>query len=240
MNLVLLNNVDHQDFRVRPPAGPEGGAETIQVLAFATEFEDLQRHFPIVFRRSAEGAVRPVAILGLAENENLFTDDAGRWRSEIYVPASVQRGPFALARADDEAVVPRVLIDLDHPSLSREKGEKLFLARGGNSRFLDRMIGVLGTIFSGEQQADALVAALEAAGVLHPVNLQVRTSEDEIYAISDVQIVRSASLETLPDSELLALHRAGFLTHAIHAASSLGNLQRLADLKASRSRANCP
>lgn len=234
MTLVLLNNVDHQHIRVRPAGVAGAGADTIQVLAFAPEFAELQRHYPILFRRNTDGIVRPVAILGLNRSENLFIDAGGRWQSGVYIPASIERGPFALAQDEDEDSLPRVLIDIDHLSISHDDGEQLFLARGGNARFLERMMAVLGTIFEGEKQADALVAALDAAGLLHPANLQVRTGEDEIYAISDVQIVQSDVLQNLSEEALLELHRAGYLTHAVHAATSLGNLQRLADLQAAR------
>lgn len=236
MTFVQLNNVDHQNIRVRSPRDCSFEAGTLQTLAFAPEFSDLQRHYPIIFRRSIDGVIRPVAVLGLAEKENLFIDDGGNWRHGTYIPAGIQRGPFALALTDDEP--PRVLIDLEHPCVSREAGESLFLEQGGNTRFLDGVITTLGLIFAGERQADALIAAFEAAGLLQPANLQVRVSEDEIYAISNVLIVTDSSLQTLSEDALLGLHRSGFLTHAIHAASSLNNLQRLADLKASRTQAD--
>lgn len=240
MTLVLLNNVDHHDLRVRPPAGSHGGAEAIQVLAFAGEFEELHRHYPIVFRKSTEGPLRPVAILGLAEKENLFTDRSGRWLEHIYIPALLQRGPLALARSEGEETAPRILVDPDHPSISRDEGEPLFLPRGGSSPFLDRTIGVLGTIFEGESQANSLIAAFERADILKPANLQIRTGEDEIYAISDIQIVDRQTLAGLDERPLQDLHHAGFLAHAFLAAASLGNLQHLAERKASLSHSPRP
>src|SRR5690606_42107381 len=86
MTTVLLNNVDHHDLRVITRHAAELGDAVNQTLVFPTEFESVQRHYPIVFRRDAEGALRPVALLGLAQGDNLLLDGAGGWRP-AYVPA---------------------------------------------------------------------------------------------------------------------------------------------------------
>ena len=79
MTQVLLNNVDHHDLRVVTRGGPEFGDAVNQVPVFPTEFENVQREYPIVFRNDAEGVVRPLALLGLARDENLFLDAQGQW-----------------------------------------------------------------------------------------------------------------------------------------------------------------
>ena len=95
MNRVLLNNIDHHDLRVITRHGAEFGDAVNQVMVFPTEFEAVQREYPIVFRRDSEGALRPVALLGLTREENLFLDGAGGWRAG-YVPALLRRGPFSI------------------------------------------------------------------------------------------------------------------------------------------------
>src|SRR5262245_31107251 len=94
-NHVLLNNVDHHDLRVIVRHGPEFGDSVNQLLVFPTEFESLQREYPIFFRRDQDGSYQPVVLLGLDREENLFLD-AGEWRAS-YVPALAQRGPFSIA-----------------------------------------------------------------------------------------------------------------------------------------------
>src|SRR5690606_41081179 len=72
---VLLNNVDHGHLKVltRRAAGP--GDTAHHVLTFPTEFADVQREYPILFRRHADtGEYQAVALVGLAEGENLFLD----------------------------------------------------------------------------------------------------------------------------------------------------------------------
>lgn len=232
MTTQLLNNVDHHDLRVITRRGPEFGDAVNQVLAFPNEFESLQRHYPIVFRASVEGPLRPVAILGLARDENLFLDDADGWAPHCYVPAMLERGPFSIAAPSEPAGEPMIRVDPAHPRLSRSEGAAVFLPQGGHAPYLEHALAALGTIYAGHALLDPLVAAFERAGLLKPADLHVRVGEGEIYAISGVRVADAERLAMLDDGTLAELHRAGFLRLAIFAAASLGNLQRLADRKA--------
>ena len=93
-NRVLLNNVEHRDLRVVTRHSVDFGDAINQVLVFPTEFEDLQREYPILFRRDAEGNIQAVALLGLDRDENLFLDGEG-WHAR-YVPAVQRCGPFSI------------------------------------------------------------------------------------------------------------------------------------------------
>jgi hypothetical protein len=233
MTSVILSNVDHQDVRVITRAGDEFGDNLNQVMVFPTEFEQVQREFPIVFRKDAQGVLRPVALLGLGREENLFLDGAGGWRAG-YVPALQQRGPFSIAAPSTADSEPMISIDLDHPRVSTTEGSPIFLPHGGNSPFLERVTAVLRTIYLGHHLLDPMIAAFEAAGLLKPVDLEMRVSETELYKLSDAQTIDRERLAALGADELVALHRAGFLQSAFLAAASLGNIQRLVELKSRR------
>jgi len=233
MPSVLLNNVDHHDLRVITRAGAEFGDAINQVLVFPTEFEAVQREYPIVFRNDAEGALRPVALLGFERDENLFLDGEGGWRAS-YIPALQQRGPFTIATPDSADGEPMIRIDPDHPRVSRTEGEAIFLPQGGNSPYLARVTDVLRTIYVGHHLLDPMVAAFEAAGLLRQVNFEVRVSETELHAIAGVSAVDRERLAALDGTQLAALHQGGFLQSAFLAAASLGNMQRLVELKGAR------
>ena len=233
MTNVLLNNVDHHDLRVITRHGPELGDAVNQVMVFPTEFEWLQREYPIVLRKSSEGPLRPVALLGLARGENLFLDGEGGWRASS-IPALVQRGPFSIAAPPDAQGEPMIRIDLDHPRVSRDGGEPVFLPHGGNSPYLERVSAVLQTIYAGHRLFDPMVAAFESAGLLRQVNLEVRVSGTDVYAVPDVLTIDRERLAALGGGELAELHGKGFLQAAFLLSASLGNIQRLADLKSRR------
>lgn len=232
MTNVLLNNVEHHDLRIVERRGAELGDAVNQVLAFPTEFEALQREYPIVFRKSAEGPLRPVALLGLERGENLFLDGNGGWQAD-YVPALMQRGPFSIA-APESGSEPVLLVDLDHPRVSRTEGAPVFRPQGGNTPYLERMRGVLQTIYLGNELLDPMMTAFSQARLLKPVNLDARIGEAEVRRISEVFTIDRERLAAFDGDELAALHRGGFLQSAFLAAASLGNFQRLVERKSRR------
>ncbi|MCW3837699.1 SapC family protein [Sphingomonas canadensis] len=229
----LLNNVDHHDLRVITRHGAEHGDGINQVMVFPTEFEGLQREYPILFRRDGEGALRPVALLGLDRDENLFLDGAGGWRAR-QVPVLQQRGPFSIAAPSTPDGEPMIRIDTAHPRVSRSEGEPLFLPHGGNTPYLDHMSAVLQAIYIGHHLLAPMAAAFEQAGLLRPVNLEARVGESDIYTVSEVFTIDRERLAALGGDELAALHRAGFLQSAFHVVASLANFTRLIELKQAR------
>ena len=231
MNRVLLNNVDHHDLRVITRRGAEFGDAVSQVMVFPTEFEAVQREYPIVFRRDGEGALRPVALLGLARGENLFLDGEGGWRAS-YVPALLNRGPFSIAAPDAPDGEPMIRVDLDDPRVSRSEGTPVFLPQGGNAPYLERVTAVLRTVYVGHHLLDPMIAAFEGAGLLRAVNLEARVAEGEVFAIPDALVIDREQLAALKADELATLHEGGFLQAAFMAAASLGMVQRLVELKA--------
>jgi hypothetical protein len=233
MTIALLNNVDHHDLRVITGHGAEFGEAVNQVLVFPTEFEELQREYPIVFRRDAEGALRPVALLGFTREENLFLDGADEWQAR-YIPALFQRGPFSIAAPDTPDGEPMIRVDLDHPRVSRGEGTPVFLPHGGNSAYLERVSAILRAIYLGHRLLEPMIAAFEGAGLLREVNIEARVGESEIHAVSGALTIDRERLAALSAGELAELHRGGFLQAAFLAAASLGNVQRLADLKGRR------
>ena len=231
MNRVLLNNVEHHDLRVITRRGAEFGDAVNQVMVFPTEFESVQREYPIVFRHDAEGVRRPVALLGLSRGENLFLDGDGGWQAS-YVPALLRRGPFSIAAPETAEGEPMISVDLADPRASRIEGTPVFLPHGGNSPYLEQVTAVLRAIYVGHHLLEPMIAAFESARLLKPVNLEARVGEGEVYAVSDALVIDRERLAALDGEELAALHQGGFLQAAFLAAASLGNMQRLVEFKA--------
>lgn len=227
MSKVLFNNVDHHDLRLIARGGRAFGDAVNQVLVYPTEFEVAAREFPILLRPDAEGRLRPVAVLGLERDDNLFLGPDGSWQS-AYVPAILEARPFAIGAAGTGTDL-QILVDPDHPRLSREQGEPLFLKHGGHAPALEAMLGLLRAIYVGNTLLDPLAEALTAAGLLRPFDIQLRAGPDRAYAISDAQTVDRERLAALDGGQLATLHRAGFLHSAFMLAASLGNMQRLVD-----------
>jgi hypothetical protein len=239
-NKVLLNNIDHADLRVIVRHAAEFGDSVNQVLVFPTEFDAIQRDYPIFFRRDPNGALQSIALLGLDRDENLFLDEHG-WQAR-YVPAVLQRGPFLIGlqerAADGEARrEPMVHIDLDHPRVSRSDGLPLFLPHGGNAPYLDHIAGVLRAIYAGIEATAPMFAAFEEAGLIEPVSLEIELDEERKYVLPDLFTIGRAALAALNGARLEQLNRAGFLGVAFLVASSMSNVSHLIELKNAKRRA---
>jgi hypothetical protein len=220
--LIKLDNVDHADLRVAILYGAANGDAVNQVLVFPTEFEQLQREFPIIFRRDERSGFYAVALLGLDMDENLFLGEGG-WTTR-YVPAVQQRGPFHLR---DGAIH----VDLDDPRVGGDVGEPLYLQHGGDAPYLRHVSAVLDAIRAGAEATGHFFAALDEAGLIRPVSLNVEVGEGTSYTIADVFTVDEEKLAALDGGTLERLNRAGFLRAATMAAASLAGIARLIELK---------
>lgn len=234
---TLLNNVDHQDLRVDLAHGAQYGDAINQVLVFPTEFEELQREYPIFFRKDEAGEYLAIALLGLDRDENLYLD-GNEWKAR-YVPAVQARGPFLIGLHDREVDgetqrEPMVHVDLDHPRVGAENGYPVFLPHGGNSPYLDRIATVLQRLHRGVEIAPAMFAAFEQAGLIEPVALDISLSETEQYRVPDCFTIGAEALATLEGAQLESLNRAGFLALAFHVLASVGNVGRLIEMKNAR------
>jgi hypothetical protein len=236
---ALLNNVDHQDLRVITRYGAEFGDNVAMVLTFPSEYADIQREYPIFFRKDPDsGEFASVALLGLQEGENLFLDN-GRWNAK-YVPGMIARGPFLIGFQDQQVDgamrKERVIhVDLDHARISRAEGQPLFLPRGGNTPYLDHVANVLNGIHEGLEFGRVMTAAFQQLDLLEPLKLEVKVNETQKYAIEGLHTLNEDKLRALEGESLYRMHRSGFLQGAYLVQASLGNVRTLMALKQRRS-----
>jgi hypothetical protein len=233
-NRVLLNNIDHQNLRVITRRSAEFGDNVNQALVFPTEFEELQREYPIFFRKDEHGNFQSVALLGLDRDENLFLDETG-WRAR-YIPAVQERGPFLIGFQDqtvdgEPRREPMIHVDLDHPRISWTEGEPVFLPHGGNSPYLNRIAHTLRLIHQGAELARSMFAALGAAELIEPIEVEIALDDRTQYKLPGFYTIGEDRLARLDGASLERLHRAGFLRLAFCVVSSLANVSRLIDVK---------
>lgn len=232
---ALLNNVIHKDLRVIRRFGAEFGDNVGTILTFPTEYADVQREYPIFFRKDpASNEYQSVALLGFEKNENLFLD-ADVWRAN-YIPGIVAKGPFLIGFQEQEVdgnirKEPVIHVDVEHPRVSRTEGEAVFLPQGGNSPFLNYISNVLRGIRDGIEISKAMFAAFQEFELIEPVKVEVKLNENEAYNLVGLETINQTKLATLSGTALERLNRAGFLQGAFLVAASLNNVQRLMAMK---------
>lgn len=234
---VLLDNVEHHDLRIITRHGPEYGDATNQTLVVPTEYEALQREYPIFFRQNREGGFESFVLLGFDNNENLFLD-GDVWQAR-YIPAILTRGPFMIGFRGDAADSdgrrePVIHVDLDHPRVSHSEGEPLFLTHGGNAPALERTANALRALHVGAEMSAAMFAAFIAAGLIAPVDIKIRLDERTEYDLPGLFSISAEALAGLDGPALAKLHAEGFLALAFHVVSSTGNINRLIEIKTRR------
>jgi hypothetical protein len=235
---VMLNNVAHKDLRVITRHGAEFGDAVGSVMTFPTEYADVQREYPIFFRRATDtGEYHSVALLGLDKDENVFLED-GRWNAS-YIPGIVARGPFLIGFQEQQVggelrKEPVISVDLDHPRVSFTEGEAVFLPHGGNSPYLDQIATVLRGIRDGLEVSKAMFAAFTENGLIEPVQLEIKFGEQEKYNVVGLYTINVEKLRALGGSALEKLNRAGFLQGAFLVIASMQNVKKLVTLKQRR------
>ena len=229
----VLDNVNHKDLRVRSGYAPEFGDAVNKCVVFPTEFAFIQREYPIVIGKDANGDLQAVALLGLDDGENLFLEE-GHWQAR-YVPAIHQRGPFLIGvpkKADtDRGQKAMVKINLDHPRVSRTDGEPLFLTHGGNSPYLEHASRILQVIYRGNEDTRPMFTAFEEHGLIESIELDISLDSSTKYKLPGFLAISQEKLAALDGAALERLNRLGYLPLAMMLVASLGNVSWLIELK---------
>lgn len=237
-NNVLLNNVSHQNLKVITRFGAEYGNNVASVLAFPTEFIELQKEYPILFRRNPEAQkYHATVLLGLSQNENLFLNPALRsgWDAK-YIPAIVTKGPFLIGfqSQDSESKTAVIHIDLDHPKVSQDEGYPLFLEHGGNSLYLEHIAKTLNAIHQGMVIQDVMFDMFAELDLIEPIDIEVDLHNGEKHNLVGNYTINEDKLTALNGDQLEKLNKMGFLHLAYAVVTSLTNIRTLTDIKNSQ------
>ena len=227
-----LNDIDHKHLRIDTRRSAALGDDVAFVPTFPAEFRNLQAHYPIVFRKDANGALQPIAVLGFEEGRNLFLDGE-RWDA-TYLPLAIERQPFLIGKGGDDDLT--VHIDLDSPRVGSLVGTALFHEQGGNTEYLDRMASVLLALHNGLEGVAAFVDALLALELLESFVLDVELEDGSANRLTGFYAINEDRLRALDGAALGGLHAAGHLEPVFMAVASVANFRGLIE-RMNRSRA---
>lgn len=233
-NYALLNNVDHADIRVITDRSARYRDDIKQSLVFPFEFRNVQACYPILFQQHGEGGFYPLALFGFQEKENLFLDESG-WQAP-YIPAMVRREPFLIGFQDSESQGEtqrtRVLsIDMDHPRVNTEHGEPLFQPLGGRTPYLEGVADLLETIYAGIEHNKSFVGALQELDLLESVTLEIELKDGSRNQLIGFHCLNEDKVQALSAEVLGDLNERGYLMPLFMVLASMGNIQRLVELK---------
>jgi hypothetical protein len=233
-NPVALDRTAHKNVRLYPISNARFAAKSAAVPLVTAEFAEACLEYPVVFMKTADGWAA-VAVTGLAATENFFINDKGEWTGR-YVPASVRRYPFLLAKRDDGQLGVSVdqdceqLIDIvqNHGEANQSGvGERLFDDAGEPSPAMQSIMNMLSDYHAQSEATSAFVQRLADAKLLTEANLQINLTDGRKAALKGAWIVNEADMNTLPDTTVAKWFRTGDLALVYTHLISLRNLAPL-------------
>ncbi|MDO8380305.1 SapC family protein [Phenylobacterium sp.] len=190
--------------------------------------------YPIAF--TTEGGARPVAVVGLRDDENLFVDADGGWLAGAYVPAYVRRYPFILAEYGEGEELGVQLCIEDHPEiLVHGAGQPLF-ADGEPSRLVKSAFDFCKSLRAADLATAPFVEALVACGVLEGRAATVKLPTGGDLKMAGFATIDEARMRALPDEVFLLLRRQGWMSAIYAQMHSALNWGRLGDMLVSNDR----
>ncbi|MDH4215400.1 MAG: SapC family protein [Gallionella sp.] len=232
--VVALNSEVHRNLKF---AGNEVNfafaRDTTAVLLAGVEFAEAGREYPIVFIRGQDKQMRPVALLGVRNNENLFVDEQGKWDAR-YIPAFVRRYPFVMADggANGQLVV---CIDESCPALNAKNGELLINAEGKLEPRMNEVMQFLNNFQNEFVRTEAITKQLDELGLFVQQGARFDTPAGETFQLNDFYLIDEAKFGQIADDKLPKLFRSGALGLAYLHLASLGNMRKLLGRLSARS-----
>jgi len=228
---VALNSEIHKEATIAPSPGKLSfAAKTHSVILAGIEFAEACREFPIIFSALDNGQIVPLALLGLAANENLFVNEAGEWRGN-YVPAYIRRYPFINTEGDNQQLV--VCVDEAYDGFNAEGGQPLF-ENNEPTPYLKQAMALLEDFYGQMKNTEAFAQHLSQLDLLKPMDANVNLSDGRSFNLTGLLVVDEQKLRQLDKDAVDALFRSNGLALVYAHLLSLSNLSRLMAMKVGR------
>ncbi len=195
------------------------------------EFSSAQKDYPIVF--SDTDVPMPLAVVGIAEDVNLFVDDAGNWERPHYIPFYVRCHPFGFARGQGDQLA--VVIDRAARSVTENPEEPFF---DGNklTEKMQQRVDFSARYSQERQRTTDLGRRLKELGLFTGQQVKHRPQGGEEQPLGTYVAVDVEKLGKLDSTALQQLHADGSLSAIYAHVFSLENWNRLLERRAGRAR----
>lgn len=196
------------------------------------EFPQVCHHYPIVF--SPDDSAAPAAVLGLAENENLFITPDGRW--ELlggYMPSYIRRYPFLLAEVTGTDQFT-LCIDYNQGILEQGGTQRFFDDKGAPTAMTSNAMEFCKSFHGATLQTREFSTALQASGLLVAREAEIPLPGGRSIRFAGFRVIDETKWAQLPDAKILEWRQKGWLPAIYAALFSGAQWQTLARLYAVR------
>jgi hypothetical protein len=222
---VPLSAKRHEKWSLAPRADFEFAGRSNSVPIAAIEFPATAVEYPIVFA-GQEGAVSPVAILGLKPDENLYLDETNQWDAK-YIPAFVRRYPFVFSKSKegDKLIL---CIDEQHGGWNQEgDGQALFDENGERTEYLGNILNFVEKYQRQFERTQAFCRKLGELELLEPMAARFKLPSGDKAQLIGFMAIDREKLNALPGDKLAEMAKSGMLELIYVHLQSLRNLERV-------------
>lgn len=224
---VPLSPERHGQSFVQPSSGYGFASDISLAPVLVREFGDLVGEYPIAFVVGDEGP-RAVALLGLADNENLFLNAAGDWDAR-YVPAMLRQYPF-MAILDRDKGRGILAIAEDYQGLNTSgMGMSLFESDGSPGELVRNAQNFVTEVTQNALKTESFCTELAKRDLLSPIKAELKNPAGMTRRISGLHTVDRQKLAALSADDLRDMMASGAMEAIYLHLSSLRNLRRLAE-----------
>lgn len=204
-------------------------AHVNSIIVAGPEFAECSKTYPIFFAKGEEGITRPLALLGLENEKNLFVNEEGRWTPYCYIPAFFRRYPFIFQQDENNSL--NLCIDEAYGGFNEEEGQALFDEDGTYSEYLIDLLRFMNDYEKSIHITEQFANQLDEAGLLDPVELNVTNPDnpDDSHKIGGLFQVNVERLQKMDDLQVIEEYRQGSLLWIHHHLNSLSNIQHLSN-----------
>jgi len=223
---------DHKVRLLAAGALPEFCRRANAVPISYSEFTAACRDYPLAFvSTGSERTFHPVAVLGVADGENLFLH-GGRWDGSAYLPVYLRRYPFCMARFTLDSIEQADRMICVEKGFLSDDGERLFDGGGAPLPLWQPIEKLLREYEADIEQAREMCAILSGYSLLEPVTLQASLESGPI-SFGGMYRVDERRLEFLNAAQHKNLIRKGIMGRIYAHLLSLENFARLVARKRS-------
>jgi hypothetical protein len=206
-NPVPLEPARHAQAGLKSEVDFRFAATTNAIPLTGSEMPHAARTYPIVF--SINAPIVPFAVVGLRDNENLFVNAEGVWRDDSYIPAYVRRYPFIFSEVPESQ---RLVLCIDEAAANYETSSAQPLFNGDKpSENLQRALQFNETFQSHYMDTRQFGEWLEKNNMLEDRMARADLGGGQTFTLRGFKLLNPDRLRLLEDTQVLELHKRGWL-----------------------------
>ncbi len=227
--LVPVTKDAHKAFKMKPLVDFKFAGNVHLASLMAHEFVRAASVYPIIFVEDGSDGFRPVALMGLVPEQNLFIDDDGNWNAS-YIPAIIRRYPFALAKLGDGDQYTVCLDEESSLFAKKGDGKPLFDKDGEPTVVIDNVKKYLTELQQMDVFTKDFCSFLKEQNMFTLLNMRV-VDDEQLKTITGCYVVNEERLNNLSDKAFLDVKQKNFLPAIYAHLLSLSQVERLSVLK---------